>query len=316
MSAHLDPLVTIVTPTYNRAAYIPETIASIRAQTYSRVQHLVIDDGSSDDTAQVLSTIGGPTQVLRQENAGEPTAVNAGFAAAEGDILGVVNDDDPVRPELVERMVAAFAADPDLLVVYPDWEMIDADGTVLTSVHPPDYSFVDMVRWHYCLPGPGTFFRRRVLECEGGRDPAFRLAGDFEFWLRVARHGRFRRLPEVLATWRRHAGGTTTAAKGRAMAQQHRAILDKFYSLDRIPPEVRAVRDEAYASGDYIGAIECLEPDPGYAFHLLARSVRRYPRILWDLPPHFAYSRRRFAKAAARNLAQRVGLARSGGTGA
>lgn len=302
MSECPRPLVTVITPTFNRADYILETIESIQAQSYPNIEHIVVDDGSSDHTQEVLAGAAGGLRVIRQENAGEPLAVNRGFAAAGGDLLGIVNDDDPVHPNLVDRMVAAFASDPDLLVAYPDWEMIDAAGRGLRTFRVPEYSFRDMVRWHYCLPGPGTFFRRRVLDLESGRDVDFRLAGDFQFWLRVALHGPFRRVPEVLATWRLHSQGTTLAAKGLRMAAEHRRILDDFYARSGLPSAILACRDEAYASADWMSALDCVDVAPREALGYLWRAVRRYPWVLLSLPPNMSRTRRRFLRAGLRQV--------------
>lgn len=285
------PLVTVITPTFNRAAYIAETIESVLRQSHPRLEHIVVDDGSTDGTPEVLARYADRVRVVRQANAGEPHAVNHGFSLARGEILGVVNDDDPVFPELVSSMVEAFDSRPDVLVAYPDWLLIDADGKTLAENKVVEYRYLDMLRWHHCMPGPGTFFRRRCLELEGGRDPSFRLVGDFEFWLRVGLHGPFVHVPKTLATWRWHGGSASVTDKGPQMAAEHVRILDKLYARADLPPEVREAEAFARASACYIAALKTCERSPAVARRYFLRTLRHAPRYLWQLPPNFSETR-------------------------
>ena len=101
-----NPLVSIVTPAYNAARYIEETAASVLAQYYPNLEYIVVDDGSRDDTAQRLRRLDPRIRVLTQDNAGEQRAVNRGVAEVRGELLAIVNADDPLLPGLVAAAVA------------------------------------------------------------------------------------------------------------------------------------------------------------------------------------------------------------------
>jgi glycosyltransferase involved in cell wall biosynthesis len=251
-------LVTVITPTYNRADFLPGVIDSVLAQDYPAIEYIVLDDGSTDDTQSVLRGYDDRIHWESHSNMGEARTVNKGWGMAQGEFVAVINSDDPVLPGLIRTMVDFMKAQPDVLVAYPDWVMIDAEDKPIKNITTYDYDYVDMVRWHHCLPGPGTFVRRTAFALEPWRDPGFRYVGDFEYWMRLGLHGRFARVPHQLATFRFHQGSASNAAKGVLMAKEHIRMLDKFYARSDIPANVRKVRREAYAAASYIAAIQCM----------------------------------------------------------
>ena len=209
------PLVSIVTAAYNAAAYLDETITSVLEQDYPYIDYVVLDDGSTDATPEVVARYGDRIRHERHDNMGETRTVNRGFDLIRGELVGVVSADDPLLPGIVTAMVERFADDPSVVVVYPDWEMIDGQGRVIQHITTFDYSYRDMVRWHHCIPGPGTFFRRSVVTSLGGRDPSFRYVADYDFWLHAGLLGPFARLPRTLARYRHHPGSASVGQLGR-----------------------------------------------------------------------------------------------------
>ena len=141
--------------------------------------------------------------------------------------------------------------------MYPDWEYIDAEGEVMHAHPVEEYDYEKMLGEHLCLPGPGAFFRRELVEKTGGRDAAFRYVGDFEFWLRAALVGPFVRIPETLATFRVHASSASEAAKGRLMAREDIRMLDAYYARDDLPEVARRIRSKAYSAGHYHASQVC-----------------------------------------------------------
>ncbi len=205
------PLVSIVTAAYNAAPYLEETIESVLTQGYPRLEYIVLDDGSTDETRAILERYTGRLIWDSHPNIGEARTVNKGFAICHGDPVAVVSADDPLLPGIVEAMVDWFASHPDVLVAYPDWEMIDENSEVIQHIRTFDYSYRDMVRWHHCLPGPGAFIRRSVIDAVGGRDPRFRYVGDYDFWLHAGVLGPFSRVARI-------SRGASDASAGRRTA--------------------------------------------------------------------------------------------------
>ena len=126
--------VTIITPTYNRADLLPETIESVLGQDYQHIEYIVFDDGSKDDTSRVLQRYAGKVRWERHPNMGETLTVNKGFELATGDVVCVVNSGDPLLPGAVRSAVEALERNSDALAVYPDWAVIGPRGEFLRAV--------------------------------------------------------------------------------------------------------------------------------------------------------------------------------------
>ena len=251
------PLVTIITPAYNRASFLEETIVSVLDQNYPRLEYIVLDDGSTDDTLEVIRKYDGKLVWETHSNMGETRTVNKGFTMAHGEIIGVVNSDDPLLPDAVAKIINKFMEDRELLVVYPDWDMIDADGNLMQIITTCDYDYVNMLRWHHCVPGPGTFFRREVVEKTKGRDTEFRYVADFDFWLRAGLLGPFARIPERLATFRVHSDSASVSHQGTEMAEEHIHLVNKLFSQTGLPDTMLKIKRDAYSSAYYIAGCVC-----------------------------------------------------------
>jgi hypothetical protein len=279
----------IITPVYNGGGYIAETARSVAAQLAACDRYVVVDDGSTDDTLARLAEACPEARVLRQANAGEAAAVNAGVRevttsgpgdvgsaqATAGRIIGIVNADDPILPGLLAQVRAAFAAEPALDAVYPDWVKIDAHGRRIATVHTREYDYAVMLGQHFCIPGPGAFFRLRAGFDEPVRDARASLISDYDFWLRFGLHGaRVRRLPQVLASWRLHAGGTTRRGQGPALARQKIETIERLLARADLPADVRALSVQARSAAYYHAALVGLRapdvPALGYALRSFA----------------------------------------------
>jgi len=272
------PLVSVITPAYNRAGLLAETIESVLAQDYPHLEYIVLDDGSTDATLEVIKRYDGRLRWESHPNMGETRTVNKGFDLARGDIVGVVNSDDPLLPGAVTRLAAVLRDQPEVMVAYPDWQIIDERGRMQQTLAAPEFSSAaDMVRKHHCLPGPGAFFRRIMLKRIGGRDPKFRYVGDLEFWFRAALVGTFRRVPEVLATFRVHSGSASVSAKGRLMAQEHMTLVETYFARDDLPVEIRDCRREARSSAAFIAGCSCSRWDLGGKLGYFAQALRLAP---------------------------------------
>ena len=273
------PLVSIVTPAYNRASYLDDTIQSVLEQSYPHIQYIVLDDGSTDNTKDVLEKYTGRLIWETHPNMGETRSVNKGFSLAKGEIVGVVNSDDPLLPGAISTIVGEMITNPELLVVYPDWMMIDEAGKTIQRITTYDYSYINMVRWHHCIPGPGTFFRRSVIDRLQGRDLQFRYVADFDFWLRAGLLGPFGRAPSTLATFRTHSDSASISAKGKAMGEEHIRLIEKLYQFPNLPPDVLRIQKEAYSSAYYIAGCVCGNAKTGkrrYFLHALRYAPWKY----------------------------------------
>ena len=263
------PLVTVITPTYNRGnTYLRETMDSVLAQDYPNFEYIVLDDGSTDNTRELLATYDDVR--LRWEshdNMGVIKTLNKGFDMAHGDYITVVNSDDPLLPGHLSAAVAFMEAQPDLLAAYPDWQHIDGDGNLVGNVQVSEFDFGEMVKKHYCMPGPGTLLRRKVFDYVDNYKTEFPTIFDFEFYLRVGLYGALNhkavmaRIPKTLATYREHGTTITSSNRGEAIAREHRQIIEDVFNTPDLPQQIKAVQNEAFCIMYYVAGLKCL-PEP------------------------------------------------------
>ncbi len=272
------PLVTIITPTFNRAALLAETIDSVLSQDYEVIEYFVLDDGSKDATVELLKQYDDPRLKWESHaNMGEARTVNKGFELAQGEFVIVVNSEDPILPGLLSASVAYMQAHPDVWATYPDWMMIDEHSQPLESITVLEYPYQNMLRYHHCPLGAGAMFRRNALDAGVRRDGRWRFVSDYEFWLKVGLHGQMARLPQTLATWRSHAGGASTIFANKSMAKEHIDVVKEYYRRSDVPTEAQLVKRESLCNAYYIAATICLPQERHAARMYFLRSIMTMP---------------------------------------
>jgi len=244
-------LISVITPTYNRARFLPETIASVANQTYPYVEHIVVDDGSTDETPELLSRYPNLT-VIRQPNKGESYAVNAGMRAAKGDIIVVINSDDPMRPGALHAAANTLLQHPDAVLAYGDWDEIDIDGKTTREMRlPRDHCFESLLRTFNIAITPAAFFRATALKQAGYRHLDRKFTGDIDLAMRVSAIGAIVHIPAVCATHRVHGEATMSTSMGLRMgsevAQLARDCLKMPHGLTLSAKERRKIMAHAYS---------------------------------------------------------------------
>jgi len=207
------PLVSVVTTTWNAADYLRETLQSVFDQTYSPIEVVVVDDGSTDHTREVVESFGGRVRYIRQDkdDKGGSTAIPKAYAAARGKYLATLDHDDLWTPEKIERQVAAMEADPALGAVFTRFRIVDGQGAdqgASPLVGPSGDVFHALLAGNlYCYSS--ALFRRDVFETIGPQRPFDDGVGlgDWDLWLRIARHFPVRLLDEELTRYRVHRRG-------------------------------------------------------------------------------------------------------------
>jgi glycosyltransferase involved in cell wall biosynthesis len=211
-------LISVITPTYNRASFLAETIESVLSQSYKNFEYIVVDDGSTDNTSQVLARYPSLT-VITQANSGEAAAVNAGISAARGDLVVIVNSDDPLRPDAFSTAVEALAACPDAVFGYPDWDEIDEHGKTTRTINlETGLTFEKLLTSFSNSLGPALCFRRSALNEAGLRRVDRKFTSDLDLLMRVAALGPILHIPHVLGTHRVHKSAASSTSQGWRMA--------------------------------------------------------------------------------------------------
>lgn len=244
--------VTIIVPTYERAGFVETAIESVLRQDHRELEVVAIDDGSTDETPEVLRRIAARNDAarfrwLRHDNVGQAATINRGLELARGELIGYLSSDDYLLPGAVSRLVRAAQEHPEADVVYPWNNVVDASDRVIDTLTFVEHTLVDAVRWGACLIGSGALVRRRYYERVGGWDPEYASGPDFEWWIRGG-DTRFVCVPEPLAVWRTHSGSLTTTTDAVRRTREQLRMLDELYARDDVSPELLAVRNQAYAS--------------------------------------------------------------------
>jgi glycosyltransferase involved in cell wall biosynthesis len=200
------PLVSLVTPTFNRVQFLPETVKSILDQNYNNIEFTIVDDGSTDTTGEYLATLPPKVKVLRQSNAGQVAALTAGWDASRGKYLGYLSDDDVLLPGAVAELVKHLEAEPEAAAAFPNANLIDQIGRIVRERVSRPFCLKGLAIDQECYIGPGAIIRRSVYDTVGGWDSHCKLGPDREFWLRVGSVGRIDFSSEVLALYSVHSG--------------------------------------------------------------------------------------------------------------
>jgi glycosyltransferase involved in cell wall biosynthesis len=273
---------SIITPVYNGEKWIGKTVESVlKICANFTYEYIVVNDGSLDETRNVLSTYSREVKIIDQENQGEAASVNNGLNIAQGKYIIVVSADDPMRsPELLRLAKTILDNDKNIVCAYPSWSVIDSSATVLRNVDVDDYSEHALVGEFKCLVGPGGVFRREAALQIGGRQKHLRFTSDYDFWLRLSRIGQFRRIPGYLAYWREHESSTSIAYRGVEMANERILMMQEF--LKSNPQISKEIKRNAMSNAYYQAAL-LVYFDPNIpAKKLLARALLARPKNLFS----------------------------------
>lgn len=275
----MPPTVSIIIPTYNRAHYLPEALESALHQTYPNLEIIVVNDGSTDETEEVLAPYLKRIRYIKQENRGWAGAKNRGLQAACGELLCILDDDDRLRPEKVARQVAMFRQDPALGVCATGINFIDETGALTGSFIPPpihpETQVIQLLR--KCLVNQSSaMIHRKCFETLGGLKPMH--SDDYEYWLRASLHYPIRVAPELLTDYRLHSAQLTVTHRADIREAAGRMIEDfiEQVPIEQILPHLRCY-PEGYA---LLGLVLC-------EHQRFARAQTYMERALPNLAGHF-----------------------------
>ncbi len=199
-----EPLVSVLTPSFDQARWLADNVRSVEGQTYSRIEHLVMDGGSKDGSVALLQAHERPSlRWWSEPDSGQSQAINKAFGESNGEIIGWLNSDDAYfAPDVVEAAVRIFASRPEVTVVYGHAALVNAEGLIIQLIWVPPFSR-RLLRVHDFICQPAAFVRRSAV---GNQlvDETFEYAMDYELWLRLAVSAQFARLDRIVAIDRHH----------------------------------------------------------------------------------------------------------------
>ena len=252
------PTVTVVTPAYNQADFLKDTIESVLSQDYPNIEYIVLDDGSTDDTPKILAAYGDRFVWESQKNIGQTPTINKGWSMTNGEIITWLNSDDTFYDSGSVRIAVDYLlANGDVGIVFGDSMFTEADGTEIEPTRPViDFTYDLMVlTCENSISQPSAFIRREIIEKVGGLDPKFYYFMDWDFWLRAGIYYKIDHIDKILSTYRLHADSKTVAQSKKA-APELEYMYRKYFDRNDIPSPIRTSEKEAlmnmcFTSGGY-----------------------------------------------------------------
>lgn len=270
------PKVSVIVPTYNAMSYIAETVASILNQTFTDFELILIDDGSSDGTAQWITQVADPrVKAITQENKGKAQTCNIGIRLAQGEYLAFLDHDDLWQPTKLEKQVNCLDQDPDAGLVTTWLTIIDGQSKVTSDVMA---SSVEGQVWQQVIEKNSIhsasipLIRRRCFETVGMFDETLFPSEDWDMWIRIAARYTFAVVKEPLTQWRQHANNTSNDAQ--KMLRAGLSVLEKNFGT---APAMQSLKQRclgrihlyaawrAFIAKDYLQSIQFRQQARAYA---------------------------------------------------
>jgi len=264
------PLVSILTPSFNQAAWLPDNLRSIASQTYPHVEHIVMDGGSTDGSLEVLANAGDEIRWRSEADRGQADAINKAFRESTGEIIGWLNSDDAYFDAgVIAAVVEFFGRHGDIDVVYGHCLQTTQSGRAIQVLWAPPFD-ADLMLAVNLQMQPSTFMRRSALT-DPMLDDTFHFAMDYELWLRLATtaHG-FARLDRFLSIDRHQSQRKSSTIKDVNASDLKR--LEVMYGT-HLGPQYDSKRSRFYVKQRLMGA-------------LLIRRLGR-ARLAFDAPQDF-----------------------------
>lgn len=270
----MQPLVSVVIPTCNRPQLLRRAVSSVLAQTYRELECIVVDDASAGDTAAVLAAFDDKRIVFlrNEQNRGAPASRNRGIAAARGEFVALLDDDDEWFPEKIEKQVAIFEHAAGLIgVVYCGFEFVAAGNERATvAVSPVWRGQIHEAMLESCVLGsPTPLVRKKYFEQTGLFDEGLPSSQDWDMWIRLAAACAFDFAPDVLA--RHYVHGRQISADLHAKIASRTVLLEKYQTDLESRPRILCCHLQRLA------VLHALAGQTRDARALLVRSLRRRP---------------------------------------
>ncbi|MEW6402366.1 MAG: glycosyltransferase family 2 protein [Chloroflexota bacterium] len=270
-------LVTIITPSFNQAAYLEQTILSVLNQDYPRIEYIVIDGASTDGSVDIIRKYESRLAYwVSEKDNGQADAINKGFVRARGEIIAWLNSDDYYLPGAVSAAEKLFEEKPDVVMVYGNMLAVDEHGKTFNSLAYNRLTLEDLLCFQI-IGQPAVFMRRSALGKIRGLDPTFHFLLDHYLWIQLAQHGPILHVDQTWAAARYHSQAKNRA-KAAEFGREAFRILDKVAQDGNLAPVLARVDRRARASAHRVNARYLLDGgQPGAALSAWMRALFIHP---------------------------------------
>lgn len=229
------PKISIITPSYNQAQYLEETIKSVLSQGYPNLEYIIIDGGSTDNSVEIIKKYEKYLAYwVSEKDNGQSDAINKGFARATGDIFAWLNSDDMYYAGTLQKIAKYWVEHPDCRILTGDGEFVDASGNKREYyVKASGYSFNDLLKFYdnKYLPQPSVFFTKDAFFEAGGLDNSLYIALDLDLWLRITMKHKLHYEGSCLSKLRAHKDAKTQQ-RGDLVIKEVAAVTAKYLAPD------------------------------------------------------------------------------------
>ena len=276
-----EPKVSVCIPTYNRKDYLKETIDSILAQTYQDYEIVIVDDGSTDGTEEMVKKLDFPVTYYWQKNAGDAAARNKLIELAKGDYISFIDSDDLLMPDAIERMVRVMETEAEEVIVYGSYYRIDETGNIYGKCKRRLYSgnitkhLFKVIFVHAC----GSMFPKKILKEPMVFDTSLKVCSDYDLWLTLSLDYRFIALDYPTFKRRRHLNNLSYPSFENCLTEFQ--VLKRFYyekGGKEVIPEKTAMKVFS-KEGRRIGHCAIKEGLHDQAIQFLSQSFRQHPNL-------------------------------------
>lgn len=230
-----SPLVSIVTPSYNQGRFIRATIESVLSQDYPRIEYIVMDGGSTDETPAVVKEYGSRVRWISEPDRGQSHAINKGFRMAQGEILSWLNSDDLILPGAVSHAVKALSRHPTTGGVYGEGYLLDTDGRNTGRFpHTEAFNLWKLAHLSDYILQQTVYFRRSALEVVGYLDESLHYGMDWDILIRLGKRFGLQYVPEYMGCLREYPDSKTSSGGTRRIAELGRILQN--HTGQRVAP--------------------------------------------------------------------------------
>jgi len=272
-----NPLVSIITPSYNQARFLEQTMRSVFEQDYPNIEYMVVDGGSTDGSVDLIRKAQGKLSWwVSEKDEGQADAINKGLARANGEIVAWLNSDDYYQPGAVAAAVKALEEHTGAGFVYGNVRVVDEEEQTLNQLTYAEWGLADLMAFRI-IGQPSVFMRREVLERAGSLDLSYHLLLDHQLWIRMTMEAEMVYIPELWAT-AHYYDDCKNLAMAAGFGSEAKRIVQWMQSNPRLTEVFKKNRRRIWAGAERLNAFYLLDAKQ------YSSAFRSYWKAFWQYP--------------------------------